>query len=123
MSPLQVDSEYRGAHASHVRPHFKLGSHRTVLTAALSLINWLIDDPGVNHIVLGKLAHASGVAYNPRVECTVEGQKLTVLLVSTSAAQAITLNVRTPEAAETISARIRARWESDTSGKPMLRQV
>lgn len=123
MSPLQVDSEYRGAHASHVHAHFKLGSHRTVLTAALPLINWLIDDPDVNHIVLGKLAHASGVQYIPRVECTVEGQKVTVLLVSPAAAQGIVLNVRNPEAAEKISARIKTKWNSDILGTPRLRTV
>ncbi len=123
MSPLEVDGEYRGAHASHVHPHHKLGSHRTLLTAALPLINWLIDDPDVNHVVLGKLAHASGVQYTPRVECTVEGQKLTVLLVDKSAAQSFVLNVRNPEAAEKISARIQSRWEAQVSGKPMLREV
>ena len=123
MSPLKVDGEYRGAHASHVHPHYKLGSHRTVLTAALPLINWLIDDPDVNHVVLGKLAHASGVHYTPRVECVVAGQKLTALLVSKVAAQSITLNVRNAEAADKISARIQARWGADVSGKPMLHQV
>ena len=120
MSPLEVDGEYRGAHASHVHPHYKLGSHRTVLTAALPLINWLIDDPDVNHVVLGKLAHASGVQYTPRVECTVEGQKLTVLLVSSAVAQAIVLNVRNPEAAEKISARVTAKWNTDVLGTPVL---
>ena len=120
MSPLEVDGEYRGAHASHVHPHSKLGSHRTVLTAALPLINWLIDDPDVNHVVLGKLAHASGVQYTPRVECTVEGQKLTVLLVSSAVAQAIVLNVRNPEAAEKISARVTAKWNTDVLGTPVL---
>lgn len=123
MSPLQVDNEYRGAHASHVHPHHKLGSHRTVLTAALPLINSLIDDADVNQVSLGKLAHASGVAYTPRVECTVEGQKLTILLVTTSAAQAVVLNVRNKEAAETISTRIKTRWETEVLGKSALRQV
>ncbi len=123
MSPLEVDGEYRGAHASHVHPHYKLGSHRTVLTAALPLINWLIDDVDVNHIVLGKLAHASGVQYTPRVECTVEGQKLTVLLVSSAVAQAIVLNVRNPEASEKIAERIKAKWGSDVLGTPRLRTV
>jgi hypothetical protein len=123
MSPLQADGEYRGAHASHVHPHYKLGSHRTVLTAALPLVNWLIDDPDVNQIVFGKIAHASGVRYTPRVECTVEGQKLTVLLVSAAAAQGIVLNVRDAKVAEKIAARIRARWESEISGKPMLREI
>src|SRR3989344_5136667 len=110
MSPLKVDGEYRGAHASHVHPHYKLGSHRTVITEALSLVNWLIDDPDVNSIALGKLSHASGTQYTPRVECVVAGQKLTALLVSKAAAQSIVLNVRNAEAAEKISARIRARW-------------
>jgi hypothetical protein len=123
MSPLQVDEEYRGAHASHVHPHHKLASHRTVLTAALPLVNWLIDDQDVNQVVLGKLAHASGVQYTPRVECTVEGQKLTVLLVNAAAAQGFVLNVRNSDAAEKIATRIRARWESEISGKPMLREV
>ena len=120
MSPLQVDNEYRGAHASHVHPHYKLGSHRTVLTAALPLLNWLIDDQDVNQVVLGKIAHASGVQYNPRVECSIEGQKLTILLVSTTAAQAIVLNVRNPEAAENISARVQAKWNAVVKGAPML---
>ncbi len=123
MSPLRVDGEYRGTHASHVHPHYKLGSHRTILTAALPLLNWLIDDPDVNQVVLGKLAHAGGVQYTPRVECTVEGQKLTVLLVSASAAQGLVLNVRTPEAAEKVAERIKAKWESDHLGAPRLRAV
>lgn len=123
MSPLQVDTQYRGAHASHVEPHYKLGSHRTILTEALPLLNWLIDDSDVNQVVLGKLAHASGVAYTPRVECKVDGQNVTVLLVNKSAAQGLALNARSSEAAKAVAARIRARWEADVAGKPMLRGV
>ena len=120
MSPLKIDDAYRGAHATHVRPHRKLGKHRTVITEALPLVNWLIDDDEVVGISFGKLAHASGVEYKPRVECEIAGRRIKVLLVDKTAAQSIRVTAKTPELAPRVAARIKSKWNADILGTPVL---
>ncbi len=128
--PLEVDGEYRGAHAVHVQPHQKLGNrrkkhgmHRTVMTTALPLLNWLIDEDDLVRVVFGKLAHASGVTYIPRASCEVADIRIQVLLVDTTCAQSFEIVAQDNAAAHRIVARIRVRWEADTRGTPALRVV
>lgn len=120
MSPLEVDGEYRGAHASHVHPHPKLGKlkpndgvHRAVIKAALPLINWLIDDDDVIKIAFGKLVHAAGIKYTPRVQCSVAGKKVEALLVDKTAGQSIVITGKDAEAAQKIAERIETKWKHD----------
>ncbi len=121
--PLIVDGEYRGAHASHVHPNQKLGKHRTVITSALPLMNWLIDDERVATISFGRLTHASGKVYSPRVVCEVVDRLITVLLVDKTSAQSIRVWVRKPEHVEQLVARITSKWASDTVGSSTLKIV
>jgi len=116
MSPLEVDGEYRGTHALHVHPHRKLDNHRTVITAALPLINWLIDDDDVVKIAFGKLVHAAGIKYTPRVQCSVAGKKVEALLVDKTAGQSIVITGKDAETAQKIAGRIEAKWKHDVLG-------
>ena len=123
MSPLEVDGEYRGAHALHVHPHRKLDTHRTVIKAALPLINWLIDDDDVVKIAFGKLVHAAGIKYTPRVQCNVAGKKVEALLVDKTAGQSIVVTGRDAEAAQKIAERIEERWKHDVMHTGGLKTV
>ena len=121
--PLQLDDAYRGPHAVHVHPHQKLGKHRSVIEAALPLINWLIDDAEVNSISFGKLVHASGTEFTPRVECTVTGLEIKVLLVEKSAAQSIRVFAKKVKYVEQIATRIKTKWSRDILGAPKFKVV
>ncbi len=121
--PLIVDGEYRGTHASHVHPNQKLGKHRTVITSALPLMNWLVDDDSVANISFGRLTHASGTMYSPRVVCTVVDRLITVLLVEKASAQTIRVWVRNRAHVESVVARIKSKWNTDVLGRSSLTAV
>lgn len=108
---LVPDGAYRGIYATHVHWHSKLGQHRTVITAALPLMNQLIDRWEVTKVDLGKLAGANGGAsFTRRISCEVKGSRINLLLVDARAAQAVGVVTRSDACATELADEIRKAW-------------
>ncbi len=108
--PLKTDGNYRGPHASHVKGRRKLGKHRTIITAAIPLVDWLLTLETVTEVSFGKVANASGEKFSPRAECFVSGRRIKVLLVSASSAQVFRIVTTSAEAAQNVAQAIQTRW-------------
>ncbi len=108
--PLDVDDNYRGPAASHVDPHRKLGKHRTVITAALDLVEWLVDEDDVTVVRFGKMVTAAAQMFTKRAALRVNGRKIHLLLVATTAAQNFVVVTKSPSLAEEYAEEIKRRW-------------
>ena len=121
--PLQNDGNYRGRHACHVEPHPKLGSHRTLIHAAFDLVCALIDRDDVRKVDLGRLAHAGSGEFKHRCECTIRGQRVYLLLVTTAAAQAAVVKTTSPQAAHAVVGLVTAQWLQESFVSEVTRSL
>jgi hypothetical protein len=109
--PLRQDDNYRGPRALHVRSHRKLGKHRTLIRAALSLANWLVDHDQVKKVVFGKVVSTTlGQKFTPRVECKLTGSKMRLMLVAKDSAQVFEITTRSENVAVQVAGEIQRQW-------------
>jgi len=116
--PLKHDGNYRGPHASHVSRSSKLGKHKTVITAAMPLIDSLLSNEQVSKIHFGRVVNNG--TFTPRSECKVSGQKIRTLLAAHDCAQTFTIEVKSAEAAGKVAEAIKTRWTNLIGGGPHL---
>ncbi len=112
--PLKNDDQYRGAHAIHVCSHKKIYKHRTVITAALPLANWLVDNPDVTMVAFGKI-FTGAAALTPRAIGYIPGKRIFLVLVARNAAQQMQITTKSQQAAQRLMVEISERWESNFS--------
>ena len=108
--PLRPDENYRGTHAMHVRPHRKLGKHRTLIKPAFSLLDELSSDIRISKIDLGRVMGAGGTPFVERIECVVSGSQIRVLLALPYCAQIVTLTVMGAKNVENVVNHLKSRW-------------
>ncbi len=116
--PLKHDGNYRGPHASHVSRSNKIGKHKTIITAAMPLIDSLLSSEQVSTIHFGRVVNNG--TFTPRSECKVSGQRVKTLLVAHDCAQMFTIETKNAEAAQKLAGVIKTRWGAITSGGPHI---
>ena len=107
--PLQKDNEYRGAHAIHVYRQPKIGRHLTVITAAVPLVDWMLEDERVIQVIFGRIINASKL-FDPRIRCETQGSQILLVLVAPNAAQSVRVITRKAAAALELAPKIKQRW-------------
>lgn len=108
--PLRKDENYRGPHAVHVKSHKKLGKHRTVTEDAFEIVSWLVDQPSVTSVTLGKVVSATSQKFTRRAECKTTDTRIKALLVATTSAQALTIATRTKDDTDLIADSLARQW-------------
>jgi hypothetical protein len=117
--PLKHDGNYRGPHASHVSRSRKIGRHKTIIKAAMPLMDSLLADGQVVKIAFGKIA--GNGKFVPRSACKVVaseiGANISVLLVAKDCAQSFLIETNVDaKAAERLATVINTRWASIVGG-------
>jgi hypothetical protein len=119
--PLRHDGNYRGPHASHVSRSRKLGRHKTIINAAMPLVDSLLSDGRIEKISFGKVA--GNGKFTPRADCIVVGSSIganiKVLLVAEDCAQSFLIETKVDaKEAEKLAEVIKTRWMALVGEKP-----
>ena len=93
---LMQDGLDRGAHSYHVYAHAKLGKHQTVIRAAWTRVNQLVERKDVVEIDLGRIVCAKGGHpwTHIGVRCIQKGRRLEMTCTASDALQFITVTFR-----------------------------
>ena len=116
---LQIDEQYRGRNAIHLKWHHKLGLHRTLIRGALPLAQYLVDHPQVDVLALGRCLNvqASGTGWGLlRVEVYQETGLLELVVTDGKAIQWLTIRLCGGVSAFDLQIEINARFANSPGG-------